>query len=812
LIVKVNHRQIGETDTMSIEELKKNELSLTIPEEDIISFRSYADSPDIIGQPRAIRALKMGTEIRGKGYNILVTGISGTGRKSAIKKILSSYKPDEGGAPPEDILYVYNFREPDAPMVLYLPQGQSYHFKQAIHDLVEELKSYIRNRLSSDAFKKRRDELVKLVEDQENHRITELEQLLAKEGFRIVRIQEEDQETTDIKPLYKGELSSFEELQALTLTGELGEEEWHNWRERYYHHMDELKGIFEELRDARFALDNELEALKKELLEPGIDEAVEKVRKAFPAAEIGTYLTMLRKDVAEHLFLFLKPRDEEEEGGTPALIRYGVNVLVDNKHTKTVPVIFENHPTYSNLFGTIESRFDLGGEGGTTFMMIKAGSLIRARGGFIVLNAKDILQEDGVWEHLKRALQTGEVEIQGPEGTISFQNQVMKPQPISIDTKVIMTGDESLYDVLYSRDPDFAKHFKISAEFDSVMERTAENCGRYIGFTDMICREEKLLPADNSGIGEIIRYGIILSEQRDRLSTRFSMIADLLREADYWAKKEGLSATGRDSVRRALREREFLWNLPEEKMSEMIVSGEMLLSLGGSAVGRANGLAVHDRGYYSFGMPVVISARVAPGNEGIVNVEREVGLSGEIHDKWMYIIEGFLRHNFARDFPLSIYASICFEQSYGEIDGDSASSSEMYTLLSAIGEIPLRQDVAVTGSINQLGQLQPVGGISEKVEGFFKICSRMGLSGSQGIIMPAINKNNLVLSDVVTEAVEEGTFHIWAIDTVFDGMEILSGFGRGERNKKGIFPAESVSGKVERRLKEMADLVKNYSS
>lgn len=797
---------------MSIHELTRPDLALTIPDEDIRSYRSYADSPDIIGQPRAIRALTMGTEIRGKGYNILVTGISGTGRKSAIRKILGAYEPGPGDTPPEDLVYVYNFNDPDSPRALYLPRGEGRNFKQAIHDLVEELKSYIHNRLGSDTFKKRRDKLVGLVEDQENHRITELEQLLAKEGFRIVRVQEDDQETTDIKPVYKGELTTFESLQELTLTGELSEEAWHTWRESYYRHMDDLKNLFEELREGRIALESELEALKKELIEPGIDEGVEKIHKRFPEQEVDAYLEMLRKDVAEHLFLFLKQDDEEEEAGPPALIRYGVNVLVDNSQTRTVPVIFENHPTYSNLFGTIESRFDLGGEGGTTFMMIKAGSLIRARGGFIVLNARDILQEEGIWEHLKRALQTGEVAIQGPEGAITFQNQVMKPQPISIDTKVIMTGTENLYDILYSQDPDFAKHFKISAEFDSVMERTPENCGRYIGFTDMLCREEKLLPPDNSGLGEIIRFGIILAEQKDRLSTRFSMIADLLREADYWARKEGLKGVNRDSVRRALEEREFLWNLPEEKMSEMIVSGEMLLSLGGSAVGRVNGLAVHDRGYYSFGMPAVISARVAPGSEGIVNVEREVGLSGEIHDKWMYIIEGFLRHNFAREFPLSIYASICFEQSYGEIDGDSASSSEMYTLLSAIGEIPLRQDIAVTGSMNQLGQLQPVGGISEKVEGFFKVCSRMGLSGSQGVIIPDINRNNLVLSEPVIQAVEAGSFHIWAAETVFDGMEVLSGLQRGERNRKGLFPADTIGGKVERRLKEMADLVKNYSS
>jgi predicted ATP-dependent protease len=796
---------------MSKKEISSQDLTFGISEEEIASYSKYADSPDIIGQPRAIRALKMGTEIKGKGYNIFVTGLSGTGRTSAIKKILEAYRP-EAGHQLEDVVYVYNFVDANAPVALYLPAGQGKKFKQDLHDLIENLKSHIHSRLESDAFKKKRDELVKLVEQQENHVIADLEGRVRAEGFQITQIHEKDQEATDLKPLYKGEVVDFDYLQNLVSKGEITDKQWQDIREKYYYFMDEMKQRFEELRDGRFALDHEIEALKKEILKPGISEAVDRLRDQYPYDSLSGYLDQLQDDIEENIFLFRKEASEQEESGIPALIRYGVNVLVDNSKTGTVPVIFENHPTYSNLFGTIESRIDLAGEGGTTFMMIRAGSLIRARNGFIVLNAHDLLKEEGVWDHLKRALQTGEVEIQSPEGTFALQHTSLKPKAISINTKVILTGSENLYDFLFNQEMDFAKHFKISAEFDSVMERTDENCGRYIGFSRMICREEKLLETADSGMAAVIEHGILLSEQKDRLSTRFSLIADLIREASYWGKKTGKERIDREAVEQALEERRFLWNLPEEKTLEMIVSGEMLLELEGSAVGRINGLAVHDRGYYSFGLPMVVSARVAPGNEGIVNIEREVGLSGEVHDKWMLIIEGFLRHNYARDFPLSMYAGICFEQSYSEIEGDSASSTEMYALLSAIGELPLRQDIAVTGSVNQLGQLQPVGGISEKVEGFYRICSRFNLSGKQGVIIPSINKNNLMLPKEIRDAIGAGSFHIWAIDTVEEGMEILTGLEAGVRNRKGIYPSESINGRVSRRLKEMAELVKNYSS
>jgi predicted ATP-dependent protease len=381
---------------------------------------------------------------------------------------------------------------------------------------------------------------------------------------------------------------------------------------------------------------------------------------------------------------------------------------------------------------------------------------------------------------------------------------------VEIDTKIIIMGNEHVYDLLYNTDEDFPKLFKVPAEFDSVMDRDEKGTREYIHFIRRISREEELLEFDYSGIAAVIEYAVRIAEFKNKLTTRFSVVADLLREADYWGRKMGRSGIDREIVLRTLEERHFLHNLPEEKIDEQILSGEILMALSGSMVGRINGLAILDRGYYSFGRPLVITARTAPGHDGIINIERESGLSGEIHDKGVLIIEGYLQTQYARDFPLSIRASICFEQSYIEVDGDSASSAEIYALLSAIAELPLRQDLAVTGSVNQMGDIQPVGGISEKIEGFFEICRKTGLTGNQGVIIPLLNMPNLVLSAGVQEAVGAEKFHLFAVSNVDEGMEILTGIPAGSKGSRGTYPPASVNGKVQKRLREMAMQVKDF--
>ncbi len=793
---------------MEHRELPADQISISIDPKEIEELQQSVELPDVIGQPRALRALQMGTEIRGRGYNIFVTGQSGTGRTTSIKKVLSQYKSNN--VPLKDIVFVYNFNEPDYPQVLYLEQGQGRAFKHAVHQLVEDMKGLIRKKLDSDTYKQERDRLIGMIEQEENRALTEFEKKINGEGFKLVHIHEEDSDATDIVPVDKGQTVNFEELQKLVQSGELSNDYWNQTRERYYQLMDEMRHLFQELKDGRIALENEMESLQIETVTPGVKEEVDRLKEHYTESSVAAYLERLKKDIVHHLFLFLREQPTDDSGN-PALVRYGVNVLVDNSNTKTVPVIFEHHPTATNLFGTIESRLDLNGQSRSTFMMIKAGSLARASGGFLILNAQDILRDEDLWDQLKRVLQTEQVEIQPSEHVVSFQYTMMKPQPIKIDTKVIVVGAENLYDYLYNQDTDFHKHFKISAEFDSVMPLSQDNLARYIGFIRMIEEDEKLLPFESDGIARVVQYGILLAEQRDKISTQFSLIADLLRESSYWAIKMGRKKVGREAVEKALNERKYLAGLPEEKMVEMISTGEINMQFSGRRTGTINGLAIHDRGYYSFGLPTVVSARVAPGNEGIINIEREVGLSGEIHDKWVLILEGYLRNKYAHSFPLSMYASLCFEQSYSEIDGDSASAAEVYALLSAVGETAFDQGIAVTGSVNQMGEIMPVGGISEKIEGFFSMCKLFGLTGSQGVIIPEKNRHNVMVNSDVCEAIEAGNFHIYPISTIDEGLEILTSMVSGQRSARGAFPKDSINAHIEHRLKEMANQVKNYS-
>jgi lon-related putative ATP-dependent protease len=507
------------------------------------------------------------------------------------------------------------------------------------------------------------------------------------------------------------------------------------------------------------------------------------------------------------------------------LLRYDVNVLIDHSSTEKPPVIFETYPDFQKLFGTIEAygEHGAGGPGTQThqspgaalaaamglerpgFLALRPGSLLRANGGFLILQAEDLLMEEETYISLKRVLQNGTLEIRTNPGSPIVQGgSFLKPEPIPITLKVVILGNEMLYDALYMQDSDFQKLFKVPAEFDYTMERNVQTTREYLHFIRMVQADEQLLPVHQSAEAALLEYGVRLAEFRGELCTKFSLIADILREASYWTKREGATEITRQSIETALAKRAFLLNLPEEKIDEQISTGELLIQLEGSARGKVNGLAVLDRGYYSFGRPTVISAQVAPGSDGIINVEREAGLSGEIHDKGTYIVESYIHATYAQEFPFSITARICFEQSYVEVDGDSASSTEIYALLSAIAGVPLRQDIAVTGSVNQMGEIQPVGGVIEKVEGFFQVCKKKGLTGSQGVIIPKQNINSLILNREVNDAIQSGDFHIWAISHISQGIEILTGLPSGTRNTKGQFPEGTLNYLVEKQLRKMA--------
>ncbi|MFA5514492.1 MAG: AAA family ATPase [Sphaerochaetaceae bacterium] len=508
----------------------------------------------------------------------------------------------------------------------------------------------------------------------------------------------------------------------------------------------------------------------------------------------------VRQDLLENLYLF-----ETQKANDNFFLRYSVNLLVDHSQTDTRPLVFETHPTFANLFGSLDIYGDNRDQRYLPFLSIRSGSLLRAAGGYIVISAEEMLTVEGLWEAFKRFLTSNALVIQNINPSPN-QSASVRPEPVPLALKVLLVGSEDSYAAFCEHDLDFLKLFKVSAEFDYTMEATQEHIEGTIAYLQSVVAEEQLLPVDATAFAEVLRYSALLAESRDELTTQLSLLADLLREANYWAKAISVHSIDKQSVLRAIEERQYVASVTENRIFDEIAKGEMIISLDGSKIGVVNALAVLDRGSSSFGTPTVISATVAPGNEGIVNIEHEAGLSGEIHDKGLLILEGYLRKRYARNFPLSIYSGICFEQSYAEIDGDSASSSELYALLSAIGEIPVKQNIAVTGSVNQMGELQPVGGINEKITGFYTVCKRLHLKNHPGVIIPFQNIKSLILPYEIIEAIERKEFHIYPVHTIDEGMQILTDRLSGVRNQKGNFPPDTLNRTIEDRLKHLYEI------
>lgn len=775
----------------------------------------------VIGQPRALEALRMGVRVRARGYNVYVSGAPGTGRRTAVLRVLAEASGSGGETMASterlrDLVYVYNFTSPLEPIALVLPAGAGKAFKRDLHRMVESLKSVIRLQAESESAHKDEEIASRELEKKENVLLSSLESELLADGFRPVQIAAGDSIAMDIVPVVEGQTLSdsdegFELLQAKVASGEMPQEAYDELRRRWYGHMDTMKRLFADLRRGRIELEARNEEQRERLFAPHVAAEASLLAEKWSDQKVKAWISALEKDIMSHLFLF----QSDNEGSVPkrrkipALARYGVNITIDRDGILSAPVVIENHPSSANLFGTIEPKSDDEGDTRTAYLRIRAGSILRASGGFLVLRAEDVVADEEAWLNLKRALQDGHADIQcrdPPQGSSGW----LKPEAPRADVKVIMIGGESSYDILYQGDPDFQKLFKVHAEFDSSMPMDADALRDYAAFARRISGDEGLLPLASGGLAAVIEQGARLAEYRNRLSTRFGAIADLLRESDYRARLSGGIEIGAADVRGAVEARSRLANLPEEKLEDMMASGEIILQASGTAVGRVNGLAVHDRGYFAFGMPAVISAQVSPGEGGVINIEGESGLSGEIYDKAVLIVEGFLRSHYAHDFPLAVTASICFEQSYTAVEGDSASSTAVYALLSAIADIPLRQDIAVTGSLNQLGQVQPVGGVNEKIEGFYRVCCHAGLSGTQGVMIPRRNVVNLTLSRAVQESVASGSFHVWAVSTIDEGISVLTGMSSGVADGRGDFPPDSFNGKVRRELLRMARTVKSY--
>jgi ATP-dependent Lon protease len=764
---------------------------------------------DIIGQDRAVDAIRLGLEIGSPGYNIYVSGLKGTGKSTTIKRLLQSIESQKKEL--LDLCYVHSFRTPDMPVCLQLPAGKGVAFKRAMADVLKTLSEHIPKALESEAYTKREKEIAETLKNRRSELASELEGLIADKGFRLLEIQYGPFTRPVIVPVINEKPIEMGKLDAEAQAGKLKPDEV----KRIIADHDMLTAKMEDFLKTTRELDRELAKrindLEVEFASPIIDTCLKEVREKFSHPKVHDYLNRLREYAVENVEGFVerapKPEGEERRKDTPA---FEVNVIVDNSRTKETPVIIETAPSYSNLFGTIERVSDGRGEYRSDFTMIRAGSLLRANGGFLVLNLIDVIVEVGVWPALKRAMKHRTVSIQGFDSFLLMPVSALKPQPIDIDVKVVLIGDAESYHILYEYDEDFQKIFKVKADFDTVMPNTDDNVKRYAEFVRHMVDQEQLLQFHKTAVATVAEEGARIAGRKDKITTRFSDVADVIREASYWAAKTGHKVVTGEHVEKAITERVHRLNLVEDKIREMLADGTILLDIEGEKIGQINGLSVYEMGDYAFGKPVRITSETSVGRAGIINVEREAELSGRTYNKGSLIIEGYLRRKFAQDKPLTMDASICFEQSYGGVDGDSASSTEIYALLSSLADLPLRQDLAVTGSVNQKGEVQPIGGVNEKIQGFFDICRIKGLTGKQGVVIPKLNVVDLMLRKDVVEAIDEGKFHVYAISTIDEGIELLTGVKAGKQIKDGTYERESVFAKADGKLAAFADRIKEF--
>ena len=781
----------------------------------ISSMENVEPLDRIIGQDRAVRALKIGLEMKHEGYNIFATGLPGTGRTTTITRMLREYATRP--AKLLDKCYVYNFRDPDSPTMLSLPAGQGLAFKKDMETFLSELQKGIPAVFESRRYVEQRKSLLEHFQDRQRTILKDFEKKVKEKGFEVVQVQGAANARPEIAFLLDGNPVGMENLIAKADSGEISREQLNKLTAQQAELEGQMDIIMREMRNIERKAKKSLDDLNHRIIVPLVEELLVDLQTKYSSDRVKEYLNAVKKDILENLTRF----HQKEEQQTSVLglqlpkeednfIEFQVNVVVDNGPTKGVPLVIETNPRFKNLFGTIERSVDRNGVWRSDFVHIKAGSIVKANGGYLVLNALDALSEPGVWTMLKRVLRNMQLEIQPMESGLLGTSSGLKPEPIDLDVKVIMIGDSYIYHMVYGLDDDFKKIFKVRADFDVEMPNVDKSIDSYVSFVRTLCEAESLRAFDVTGVVEVVEYGARLAGRQDKLSTRFSVLADVLREASFWAGKAGAEQVSCEHVRKAIDERIERVRMVEEKMQEMIANGTILIDTGGSVVGQVNGLSVYQLGEFEFGRPTRITVKTGMGKAGIVNIEREAAMSGPTHNKGVLILGGYLLGKFAQKKPLVLSATVTFEQSYGGIDGDSASSTEVYAILSSLSGIPLRQDIAVTGSVNQHGEIQPIGGVNLKVEGFFDVCKARGLTGKQGVMIPHQNVSELMLRHDVVDAVKEGKFHIYAIHTIDEGIALLTGKPAGVRTKSGKFTPGSINARVDKKLGEFAKQSKKF--
>ncbi len=777
-------------------------------------------SREIIGQERALRALRVGLAMNHFGYNIFVTGLSGTGRTTTIKRLLHEFETKQGEL--RDHCYVYNFKHPDMPLAITLPAGQGRGLKEDMANLVRDLVRDLPSLYESQRFQLARKDVVSHFQERQRSVLLDFEKKVKEKGFELVQVQVGNIMRPDIVPVVGEKATNLEELDSMVQKGEFSREDFEKLREIQSGLEQQMATVFRELRNIEKKVQQSLEEVEERLVMPLVDEGIEVLKATYESKKVHSYLEDVRTHIKTNLDRFQKapqqPQAPSPPEGTDAepeeddFLEYQVNLLVDNSGTEHVPIVVETNPRYKNIFGTVERVMERGGVWKTDFTQIKPGALLQADGGYLVLYALDMLLEPGVWQDLKRTLRTGKIEIHPDEPIYGFAPTGMKPEAIDLKIKVITIGDSEIYQLLYLRDDDFKKIFKIRADFDYEMPREASAVTQYLRFIKMVSDDEHLKPFDREALAALVEFGVRIAGNQRKLSTRFNILADVVREANYWAEMELTMTVERRHVAKAIEERIYRVKLIEDKIQELITEGVIMIDTDGAVVGQVNGLSVYDTGEHAFGKPSRITAKTSLGRAGVINIERESEMSGPTHNKGVAILSGYLRSKFAQNKPLIVSASITFEQSYSGVDGDSASSTEIYAILSSLADVPLRQDIAVTGSVNQKGEIQPIGGVNLKIEGFFDVCKERGLTGTHGVLIPKANVPDLMLRSDVLDAVKKKRFHIFAISTIEEGIEILTGRKAGHLRADGSFEPRTVFGRADDRLRQYAEQWKEFES
>lgn len=760
----------------------------------------------IIGQRRAVQALIFGLDMPNPGFNVYVAGRPGTGKTTAVEAFLEERAKKQ--AVPSDWCYVNNFKDQYRPKALRLPAGRGCAFQRDIKRFVEQAQKEIRGAFESEEYGERREKLQAELEGRRKVLFAQMENQAKQSGFllQVTPMGIGYVPLMDGKPLdpqafisLSQEVKDDLENRQKALQDELGDT------------LKEVRKIAREGQERARRMDREVALY---VVGPLVDDLMEGYGSL---PEVAGHLRSMREDILEHIDTFrAKPEDGNEQAPKPPWVqeqpfrKYEVNVVVDNSGLKGAPVVTELNPTYHDLFGRIEKEAHLGALR-TDFTLIRAGSIHRANGGYLVLPVQEVLRNLLAWDGLKRAVRNQEISIEEPGERMGFvSTRGLQPESIPLNVKIVLMGNPMFYHMLYNMDEDFNELFKVKADFDVQMDRTEDNMHDYVAFVCTLCQKEDLSPLDKEAAAKVIEFGSRQAEDQYKLSTHFGEIADLIREANFWAGKEKAEKVGAKHVREAIEQKIYRSNLIQERIQEMIRRGTLLIDTDTEVVGQVNGLAVISLGDYAFGRPNRITASIGMGRGGIVDIEREAKMGGNIHTKGVLILSGYLVRQYAVDKPLSLSARLVFEQSYEGVDGDSASSTELYALLSALSGIPIKQGIAVTGSVNQQGEVQAIGGVNEKVEGFFEVCKAQGLTGDQGVMIPKSNVKNLMLKEEVVEAVKDGRFHLWPVGTIDEGIEVLTGVPAGIRAEDGDFPEDCVHGRADRRLYELAERIRNF--